>query len=504
VSSGLNMVALLFLVFAGAVLLAGLFLIYRGVRGVAVLSDPKCAKCGYDLRWVKPEVNVVCPECGSDLKAGRAIRFAEYQRKPRLILVGVGLIVAVVLLPAGLSMWMFATRVRAVPATPASRASLPTSSLITGLATTANQPWDWQELERRLTAGRLSKQETAAAIDQLIKHLKTKPGGWREPLPWSGQFVAAAEKSGSISDEQFGRLSQAFYGTQPAVTARGRLRQGQPLQFEVGYGSSWNLPGFKLIAALSRVKLDQGTELKVYDFLQSTSRPADPDQLSESGYMPIMGKVLMDMPPGRHTLTFEIDTGVVDESRPFKTGDSIRPGQTKRWPKTRYKWNSTVTIPIEAVPSDRPAVDLVTDEKLDPVKNGQLSITAKLFPRSERKAVLRLAIQQNGLGVSIASLVMVRVAGQEVCRGVFCVDTTSSRSCGDPSNEIARPSPGIRMIDVILTPSVEVAEKSTLCDRIWGQEMVFKNVPLQRADLEEGAESPASVPTVPSTPSRPH
>ena len=50
------------------------------------------------------------------------------------------------------------------------------------------------------------------------------------------------------------------------------------------------------------------------------------------------------------------------------------------------------------------------------------------------------------------------------------------------------------MIDVILTPSVEMAERDTFYDRIWGKEMVFQNVPLQREDLEEAVEAPATPP----------
>src|SRR4029079_13714884 len=68
--------------------LIGIFLIFQGVRGIPVLSDPKCAKCKYDLRWIKPDENRICPECGSDLTAPRAVRFGELGRRPRLIGIG--------------------------------------------------------------------------------------------------------------------------------------------------------------------------------------------------------------------------------------------------------------------------------------------------------------------------------------------------------------------------------------------------------------------------------
>ncbi len=481
--------------------LIGVIFIYRGIRGVPVLSDPKCTRCGYDLRWIKPDVNVVCPECGSDLTARRAIRFAEYQRRPRLILVGLGLIVAAFIVLVGLRLLLMRSRVG--PMTPASRASLPSSTLIANLATTANQPWDWQELERRLNAGQLSKQDTAAAIDQLIKHLKTKPNGWRQPLHWCDRFVAAADKAGSISDEQFGRLAQAFYGLQPDVKVHGRLRQGQPLVFEITYGASWNLPGLRLIMALSRTTLEGTRELEIADRFQESPKAADPDELSGSGHWPIRGRVLADLPPGKHNLVLEVDTGLIDEFRPFKRLDGNIPGQARLWPKTRYKWNTTVTVPFEVMEPGRPAVDLVTDETLDPIKNGKLSVTAKLFTRSEKKSILRLAIQGQGLPISVASVVLVKAAGREVHRGAFWVDPAGLHGYSSLEGDIDRPAPEVTTIDVILTPSVEVAEKDTFYDRIWGKEMVFQNVPLQREDLEEDESALTSSETSHSVSSQP-
>ncbi|NLE57757.1 MAG: hypothetical protein GX616_05305, partial [Planctomycetes bacterium] len=471
------------LVLAGSALIVGVIFIYRGIRGVPVLSDPKCTRCGYDLRWIKPDVNVVCPECGSDLTVRRAIRFAEYQRRPRSILVGLGLIVAVFVVPAGLRFLLVRSRVP--PMTPASRGSLPTSTLITNLATTASQPWDWRELEQRLNAGQLSKQDTAAAIDQLIKHMQTKPNGWRQPLPWCDRFVSAADKAGFISDEQFGRLAQAFYGARPDVKARSRLRQGQPFTFELGYGTGWSLPGLKLVTALSRTRLEGAGELGVSDPFRDDRKPADPDELSGTGPWSIRGRVLADLPPGKHNLVLEVDAGLIDESRPFKTDNVDKPGQAKRWPKTRCRWNTTVTVPVEIVAPDRPAVELVIDEKLNPMALGQLSATARLFARSETKSTLELTIHGRGLPISIASVVVVKVAGQEVWRGSFCVGPAGQFDYGGLGGEIARPAPHVTTLDVILTPSVELAEKETLYDRIWGKEIVLENVPLQREDLEE-------------------
>lgn len=45
-------------------------------KGKPVLSEPYCAKCGYDLR-VNWDSSMACPECGADLKARHAVNFGK-------------------------------------------------------------------------------------------------------------------------------------------------------------------------------------------------------------------------------------------------------------------------------------------------------------------------------------------------------------------------------------------------------------------------------------------
>jgi hypothetical protein len=68
---------------------------------------------------------------------------------------------------------------------------------------------------------------------------------------------------------------------------------------------------------------------------------------------------------------------------------------------------------------------------------------------------------------------------------------------------IARPALRVTTLGVILTPSVELAEKETLYDRIWGKEIVLENVPLQREDLEEDESALTSSETSHSVSSQP-
>lgn len=487
--AGLPIAALLFVI----TFVVGLFLVYRGIRGVPTLSDPKCAKCGYDLRWVKPEVNLVCPECGSDLKARRAVRFGDFQRRPRWIVVGLVVILTSVGTPVGF--WTVRNISRGV-AGGMPGATTPTKTLITNLATTAAQPWDWNELDRRLAAGQMSGKEVAAAIDQLINNLKSSGNNASQPLHWSERFIERADKAGLISTEQYGRLAVAYYGSTPVVTTRARVRQGQPLAFEARYGGHWNLPGMKIIWAVRRVTLNGGRPLAVQEPDRLEAKPASPESLSGTGDWPIRGRVPMEAPPGKHTLTFEIDMGLVVESVPFRTGTD-KPGQTDRWPKTRCTWSKSVPVTVEIVGPDQATVELVSDAGLDPAQQNRLTANGVVYALSDRECTLDLTYQVKDLRVPLACKVAVRARGQEFPYDSLQMSAENRNGTWKCRRKVPLLPPAVTAVDLILTPNVEAAEKQPGYDRIWGKQIILKDVPLRREDLEEGSASSAPAGAVP-------
>ncbi len=468
-----------------APLVIGVFLAYRGARGVPSLSDPKCARCGYDLRWIDPNVNTVCPECGSDLKARRAIRFADYERRPRLIVVGGCLIVLAIVAPMLLrQMVLLRTRGQG----PQGAAALSNTALIARLPSTIAQPWDWQELRQRLSSGELTKSETSAVIEALIMHFKTKPGGWNQPLHWSGEFIAAADRAKAIPPEQFSRLAVACFGAQPDIEMRTRCREGQPLRFEARYGSPWPLAGCKLVWALKRVTVN-GQPVAVYSGY-SELQSLTPEQLSQSGSSRLHGQIRPAAAAGPHKLAFEFDMGLVPESAPFRTESGV-PGQADRWPKPRCTWSKTVEIPVELIGDGSPIVALVTDPKLDPVAGGQLSASATLYAYSNTESTLKLMFQTRGLSLPIVSKLTIS-AGD-----VITANRDVSLDPGIQGHSYQFRIPylprGIQVIDLVLTPSPASAEQNTVTDRIWGKEIILKAVPLQREDLDE-AKPPSAPP----------
>lgn len=458
----------------------GAILCIRGWIGVPVLSEPKCAKCRYDLRGYSGAPPTVCSECGADLTTPGAVRWGEYRRRPRLMWTGA----AMLALPA------LAVAVSLVATARGVRLDRPLTNqgLIANLSKTANQPWDWQELERRHAAGRLSNEEAAQAVEKLIASLGATPGGAGQPLTWSGKFLTRADAAGAISDEQYLRLARAYYGVQADVRAPARARQGQWFLFAVNYGGHWDLPGVQFVKALRAVKLPDGRELPVihqYDreAEQGEAKP-DLDLLSHGGVFPIDGKVKLDLPPGEHELTFVVDAAALKEGSVPRVAQD-RPGQARRWPPGRARWTVEVPVKVTVVESGQSPVEVVNDPALDP-RAGIKVKSARVTRKGQGRQIV-VELNFGRLQVPVSFDVFLRVAGQEYPAGWHVV--SADRSSGTQhARDVESLPPDVTTLDVILRPNPKHAEGVAGADRVWGGTVTLTNVPLQRYDVDPEAE----------------
>ena len=85
---------LIVLVPFGALGTPALVLLIRGLIGRQLFTEPRCMRCGYDVRtaWADGGKGRTCPECGADLTQLRAVRFGRRQRRPMMALWGAGLL----------------------------------------------------------------------------------------------------------------------------------------------------------------------------------------------------------------------------------------------------------------------------------------------------------------------------------------------------------------------------------------------------------------------------
>jgi hypothetical protein len=462
----------------------GLVLLARGLRGEVTLAEPRCAKCGYDLRGFAGTPPTACAECGTDLRGGGAVLWGKRRRKPRLAWAGLALAGLPLLLIGG------AMAVSAATGTRPGQVPRTNRAVLASLKTTAGTPWDWQEVEQRYASGAMNDDDGRQAIEHLIAHLAASPNPGQGPLQWCERVVEALDGAGAIPAEQYTRLAHAFYGMTPAVRVSPSVRRGAALHFAVDYAGSWNLPGVTMVKALRAVKLADGKTLPVsheYDQASPGAAAPDPDLLSSHGPFGMDGKAVVDLPPGEHTMTFVVDAAALKQGTQPQLAQG-RPGQARHWPRGRAKWTMDVPVKVTVVPADQSPVALVNDPALDPQKGGGMKVRRATVIRTATGPRMVIELDIGRLPVPISVDVVAKVAGQELPLGRY-VSTADGRSwVGELAHTFESLAPDVRTLDLTLRPNPAHAEEVPGFDRVWGGVVELKAVPLQRHDLPAGDE----------------
>jgi hypothetical protein len=203
-----------------------------------------------------------------------------------------------------------------------------------------DEPWVWQELERRLREGALTKVEVDDAIQQLTAHMKrTNPQGWNQPFSWQRRFLDPALQQNMISEPVFLDLCDAFFGTQPTVTLLPpALSDGDTrFNFRIEYGTPWSDTsglGVKLVWDVKQLELD-GKPVTVRRFQKHFGREAQVNAEAP-------------LAAGDNQLVLELDCALIDESR--LQGANLDTLKAPKWPQPRKRWTSKVTLPIPVAP----------------------------------------------------------------------------------------------------------------------------------------------------------
>ncbi len=198
------------------------------------------------------------------------------------------------------------------------------------------EPWVWQELERRLISSRITAGDASDAVELLTLHMTTnRPAGWNQPLPWVRGFLSGAISGKLVSDAQLLKLCDAFFGPRPIVKplapAAGRQRG---VQVELEYGNPWASTsglGTDLLWEVKQVELD-GKPMKI----------SGPNRYANRW----VGYCEGALTPGDHELKVDVECAYVDESSAtgFGQGSNIPASQ---WPKAKKRWTTTVAAPVK-------------------------------------------------------------------------------------------------------------------------------------------------------------
>ena len=496
----------------------GLALLVLGVRGQPIFSSPRCAKCGYDLRNVQFMSNDAaavgnCPECGNDLARIGAVTFGKWQRQPRRIVWGAVLLVLPWVLAIGLvvvvrSRARYTTTTTVTTVGPQAKAQMTTPALLGSLKTTANQPWDWQELERRMQNGQLTPADVDAALAILtadIAAARAKTGN-RQPIHWADDFVKAAVAGGNASAQQVNALAQAFYSPDPAYKMRSRAREGEPFGVTLNLYEPWDLPGMRQVWSLADITADGTTKLVPQKRVpggrraQTPPAPMHPDELSGTPNTGSEVELVVPhaLPRGEHEITITRDVGIVAANATMRGLDG-KPGTPDKWPSPPAQWRSVVKRKLTIVPKDASVFDVVTDPNADPFKNGKLVVKQALVRPSTRGVEVVLEFDDNPkLAPVLSYKVWISAGGEKLDYGMLVIGTSARGGIHTQTSAKAfkQLSPDVTNVDLLFEVDEKAAEPYLGIEQIWGKPHVIQNVKLQRFDLSPNAngDPPATQP----------
>lgn len=346
------------------------------------------------------------------------------------------------------------------------------------LPTQMEQPWVWRELERRLAAGSLSKEETESAVGKFIAHMQaTKPKGWDQPLSWQDEFLEAADKAGLLSDQLLADLADAFHGPTATIRPFQRLREdNRGFDIEIEYGSDWDPAAVPtLLWQVDRILLD-GEPIELKKAHRSRGRWFNRHE----------GRIAK----GDHKVTCEITCAYVDKSNLIGLNADRLPAS--RWPKPIKKWKQTISAPLTVFTEDVSLIELTTDAELDPTSGIKVKrCVVQADEGNSKKVIVKL---DAGAGVATSWDVSIVLASEEIPLGYRWAIVNERRSLGggtELSAKIKSLDPGIEIAKIKLIPAPKRIEHRSEAKEIWGKPITIFNVDVERLDLEVEPESDA-------------
>jgi serine/threonine protein kinase len=353
---------------------------------------------------------------------------------------------------------------------------LPTDQVIQAALAKPENPWAWQELEKR----QLTSNTVAQIVDSLEAWMKREfPNGCENPLHWLDRFLEKLDDRHLLSEEQKLRLLVVIQGS-PRIDPLPRLREGnRRLSFNGECRYIWRSQFLGLVmmnAALSASVNGQPVKLES-DFDYNW----DVQHFGNTLLLP-------ELPAGRHTLKLEMLSALASQNDLAGLSPTAPPAE---WPPTKKRWTRSTEIEFTIYPSNAMIVAQTEAPALDPVRHGGLGIKPVIIrPKGNRaQAVLNFEMG-NILPVPISFDVALQIDDQQIPCGTFWAEKTaqgSSYSGQELTVQLDRLAPEIKTADIILTPNPKLVEERGSVDRIWGREVLFHQVRLIRQDLGEVA-----------------
>ncbi len=456
------------------VLLAVSVIFFIALRGRQTWSAPTCRRCRYDLRNLIPESTPHCPECGADLSRRRAVVFARASCRwslmaiALLILLSPGIIIGGF---AGYNTYRQRAQVQQGVVSPQSLRSMTIVEVRKAAIASFDQPWAWQELERRLAAGTLPPAEAQILIDDAIKHIAAHSSGWQGRMSWQNEFFKQVHAAKMMSDDQAKRFLEAYHGPLRAESVPRARQSDSYISFNIQWNQGWDPPlPYRLFNAAESVTLNgQPVEHEI------------PNAWRHGLNITLRGP----LEPGKHTLLVKTHNAFIDTKLAAGLNDITPPAD---WPRPFHTWPRQIALPFTVHPDDAQLVSQVDDGALDPT--AAITIESLVLQRAGEDRKVTLKLKCGTVNVPLSFDVAVTLGDATHALGGYWLQRiqedgrVSTRSSGSSrSATIPAPADDIRTATVTLTPNAEYVDRISTITEIWGKPIVLNNVPVTRADV---------------------
>ncbi len=459
-----------------------------GWRGRRILSTPRCPKCTHDLRRTDA-VWEHCPECGLDLEKGARVSFGRFQRRPGLIVLGVAIALGgPTLMVLGTIAWTTSVRQTVAPAPPGPpgapagalmphqlrAADVPT--LVKQLTLQHDEPWVWQELERRRQSGDAGAADLQAAMEGVLASIDADAG---EATLWGRQERQVWRAAGIIDDDLAGRWTIHFAGWRARLPAR--ARPGQTVRLVV---MPTGQAERALLACLDEVADADGAPLDL-TFDGRGSRPC-----AVSAGRTITGQLTLPDTPGEHELTVTLTVGQPPAALAAGLERALGADRID-WPDGVESHQKTLTASITLVPEDQPLVRTVVDPALRAVVRSLLAPTGVSAVRHADGRVRLEVIRPGGPGgfhsaalppdIPLYVRQEIRVDERVWPAGRLSFDggATSWTAGGVRVRDFDR---SIDLVDIAFVVDPEFAAEGAGDRPIWGEDIIFEDIPVTWVD----------------------
>jgi hypothetical protein len=432
-------------------LIAGVALVWLGVRGRRVDDHPICRRCGFDL-FGRPDGSDRCAECGADLAHPRALRDGRRERRRGLLGGGVALLLVAVALAGGKGYTAYlASDVQSNK--PAWWLVRELDSGDPAVAAAAAQ-----ELSSRVLTRTLVQRHIDNAADRLLERQADEQRTWD---PAFGNFIDGARQANQLDDARYHRY--AAQAARFALIVRPRINRGDPLPFAI-----CELPA--RVGSRSSLKVIYTTTgsidgLVVAGRVSSLTLLTDNDHDTVASAMSLAPNVADQLADGRH------EAKVVVHLEFHSTSD--RPETTPLlWTK------KVLTAPFELLPADPSAVEVARDDALRPTIERAVRVTQADY-RKWSEDELQIALRLDTVPVDVAFDAFVRTADGTEHPVTSIATVAGAEKSAVAGGSIAIPNlPGD--VEVVLRPSVRAAKRTTDVFGVWDGEIVKRDVTVKR------------------------